>query len=79
MNPEEKAPEEIVEDFVEQIEREGDADELTRGTEVYEEFDDELYDAADDPSELDFEPKRGRDYTNYDFDSVADHIEDYDS
>ena len=64
-----KDPEQIIEDVVNEIDSEADADALTRGTEVYEE--EAGYEEEDEPAELDFEPEGSR-YANYDYDRVSD-------
>ena len=79
--PNEKTPEELAEDIIEEADSDESFDDLTRGTEVYEEIDNEVEDTYDgDPQELDFEPKENRSPSYEDMDSgdLADFIENYD-
>jgi len=78
--PKEKTQEELAEKMLEEIEADESFDDLTRGTEVYEEVDNDVEDSYDgDPQELDFEPtsERSSSYDDMDTDSIYDHIEDY--
>ncbi len=68
-------PDEVVEEVVESIERDGDPEELTRGTVVFEE--DEEYEEEEEPSELDFETTSDR-LQFFDPSDIADAVEFYD-
>lgn len=57
MLPGEKNPEALAEDIMNEADQDLSADDLTRGTEVYEEIDEEADEYSDDPVELDFEPE----------------------
>lgn len=71
MGPGEKELEDIAEEIINDADSDISTDDLTRGTEVYEEVDDEVEGEFDDgdPQELDFEPSEGK---NYNFDGISD-------
>jgi hypothetical protein len=73
--PKEKTPEELAEDIIEEADSDESFDDLTRGTEVYEEVDNDVEDFGDgDPEELDFEPDSDRrsSYEDMDSDDISD-------
>lgn len=79
--PTDKTPEEFAEEIFEEADADADIDDLTRGTEVYEEDTDE-YGYDDEPQELDFEPDDEPEYADEeeeDFIEAQDAIEDYGS
>lgn len=70
-----KDPQQIAEEIMEEADQDVSMDDLTRGTEVYEEFDDEVEGEEGDPQELDFEPSEEshRGFTDdFDGSGVAD-------
>jgi hypothetical protein len=66
-----KAPEEIAEEILEKADQDFSFDDLTRGTEVYEEHDEDEEEDDDDPQELNFEPDDSR-YSRSPFDDYDD-------
>ena len=79
--PKEKTPEDLANEMLDLADSDESFDDLTRGTEVYEEVDDEVEDIGDgDPQELDFEPDSGRreSYDDMDADEIRDAYVDED-
>lgn len=79
MGPGEKELEDLAEEIINEADSDISTDDLTRGTEVYEEVDDEVDGEFDDgdPQELDFEPAGSK---SFNFDGISDgfvHEDDY--
>ena len=69
----ERELEEVAEDIMNEADEDMSVDDLTRGTEVYEEVDDEVEeDFEADPEELDLEPKDDFSPGGYDFGATSD-------
>ena len=68
----EKDLEQVAEEIMNEADQDISVDDLTRGTEVYEEVDNEVEEYEDDPQELDLEPPGYESTSSYDYSGAAD-------